>query len=343
MLNSSCKTRIHSFASLLNTIEVAGLNCSAYSKRYLHHLLTHKYYYLAIYAHVLDNALEKAGKPVQELSLLDFGSGNGLLGMFAKHCGFHKVFLCDISAGFVKASAVTARHLGIEMDAFITGELKEVRKELPLTPINIIAGTDVIEHIYDPDIFFADIQQMNPHMVSIFTTASNPDNYFKVRHLKKLQVKDELVGGDPEDFALAGEEKHSSYLDIRKGIIQDNFPEISTREIQELAINSRGLRKTDIISFVNYYLTNQVLLSTPPDDTNTCHPETGSWSERILPIAFYQDLYKKYQFELQIKNGFYNSFDGGIKSPLNYFRNLLIKILGKKTAPFITLIGFKRK
>ncbi|MBC7937036.1 MAG: class I SAM-dependent methyltransferase [Rhizobacter sp.] len=342
-MNSSCKKKIASFASLLSKIEVAKLHCSAYPKRYLHHLLTHKYYYLAIYAHVLDNILEKAGKPADTLNLLDFGSGNGLLGLFAKHCGFNKVFLCDANANFVKASAIVAKQLDIKIDAFITGELAEVNNELPSTTVDIIAGTDVIEHIYDLNQFFAGMKKMNPQMITVFTTASNPDNYFKVQQLKKLQVKDELIGGDPEDFALAGEEKHAAYLDIRKAIIQKSFPEISLPELENLAIKTRGLHKADIITSVHYYLTNHSFPSKVVTGTNTCHPETGSWSERILPITDYQQLYKKYQFELEIKNGFYNSFDGGIKSRFNHFRNLLIKILGKKTAPFITLIGFTHK
>lgn len=343
MLNGSCKKKIVSFASLLDSIEVEALDSSPYSKRYLQHLLSYKYYYLAIYAHVLDSALEQSNKPINELSLLDFGAGNGLLGMFARYCGFKKVFLCDINPNFVHASALVAEKLDIPIDGFIAGELPAVRNELKEIPPDIIAGTDVIEHIYNLDEFFAEIKSMNPEMITVFTTASNPDNYLKVKKLRKLQAKDELEGGDPEDFALAGEEKHAAYLDIRKGIISENFPRLDKAGIAKLAEASRGLRRPDIIDFVNYYLANGSFLSTLADDFNTCHPETGSWSERILPVIDYQQLYARHGFLLTIKNGFYNSFDGGARSVVNYFMNLLIKLLGKKTAPFITLTGFPQK
>lgn len=343
MLNGSCKKKIASFASLLDIIDVEALDSSPYSKRYLQHLLSHKYYYLAIYAHVLDSALEKPDKSINQLNLLDFGAGNGLLGLFAKHCGFKKVFLCDIISNFVHASRLVAEKLAMGIDGFIIGELTEVKNELKTGQLDIIVGTDVIEHIYNLDAFFAEIKSINPEMVTVFTTASNPANYFKVQKLRKLQVKDELVGGDPEDFALAGEEKHAAYLDIRKTIISENFPQVDKETIEKLATATRGLRRADIIVFVNYYLANHSFPSTPADNFNTCHPETGSWSERILPVSDYRQLYTKHGFLLEIKNGFYNHFEGGIKSTAGFFMNLLIKILGKKTAPFITLTGFPQK
>lgn len=343
MLNGSCTKKIASFASLLDHINVEALDSSPYTKRYLQHLLSHKYYYLAIYAQVLDNALEQTNKQVNELNLLDFGAGNGLLGMFAKHCGFSKVFLCDMIANFVHASQLVAKQLDIQIDGFITGELPAVKEVLQTSRPDIIAGTDVIEHIYNLDQFFAEIKSINPQMITVFTTASNPANYFKVQKLRKLQLKDELVGGDPEDFALAGEEKHAAYLSIRKAIISEHFPELEETATGKLAAATRGLRRPDIIAFVNYYLVHHSFPSVPADPFNTCHPETGSWSERILPVADYRQVYAKHGFLLEIKNGFYNHFEGGLKSTAGYFMNLLIKILGKKTAPFITLTGFPQK
>ena len=324
----------------LDKINLKDLDASAYSKRYLNHLLDHKLYYLAIYAEVLDAALAKTNKNLSELNLLDFGAGNGLLGMFAKHCGFRKIFLCDVSENFIDASKLTAKIIGIEIDGFIAGELGAVSEQMPNEKLDIIVGTDVIEHIYDLDIFFAEIKKINPAMITVFTTASNPDNYFKVQQLKKMQLKDELIGGDPKDFALAGEEKHAAYFDIRKQIIHDNFPAIEKGEIEKLAKASRGLRKDDIIKFIQNYLTNTGMPLSIPSDTNTCHPQTGSWSERILPVDYYRELYGRYGFAFIVKNGFYNSYDGGLKKPANYFMNLLVKIMGKKTAPFITLVGF---
>ncbi|RYY68505.1 MAG: methyltransferase domain-containing protein [Chitinophagaceae bacterium] len=341
MLNNSCKAYRASFASLLDNINVGSMPSTPYTKRYLQHLLDHRHYYIAIYAHVLDSAIEKSKQSKTELNLLDFGAGNGLLGLFARHCGFNKVFLCDINSNFVDASRLVAQQMNLSIDGFIVGELSQVSEALQ-THLDIIVGTDVIEHIYNLDHFFKSITHINPQMITVFSTASNPDNFYKVRQLKKLQVKDEFVGGDPEDFALAGEEKHAAYVDIRKAILQKHLPHMPASELLQWAQASRGLREDDIVRLAKG---QPVEIDFPfaSADTNTCHPYTGSWSERILSINNYQQLYNRYGYTLQLKNGFYNSFDGRLKRAVNIFMNLLIKILGRKTAPFITLIGFPHK
>ena len=100
----SFKNHISSFADLLNQASLEDPHMSDYSKRYLQYLLRHRIYFLHIYAHVLEKGVEKSGKEVKEMSLLDYGAGNGLLGMFAKYCGFQKVFLCDTAASFMQAA-----------------------------------------------------------------------------------------------------------------------------------------------------------------------------------------------------------------------------------------------
>ncbi|RYY63750.1 MAG: methyltransferase domain-containing protein, partial [Chitinophagaceae bacterium] len=299
-------------------------------------------YYLHIYATVLDCAKAKSNKPINELALLDFGSGNGLLGLFARYCGFGEVMLCDINRNFVHASSLVAKLLEIQVDSFVNGDLTEVKKALHAEVVDVVVGTDVIEHIYNLDNFFKDLVTINPRMVTVFTTASNPENLVKVKQLKRLQVKDELVGGDPEDFALAGEEKHPSYLEMRRRIIEINFPALEKDEVFHHAAASRGLMKEDIIKFVAGEPIQTDLPFCSAADSNTCHPETGSWSERILSLQDYRDIYSRYNFNLAVENGFYNSFEDGVSGKTKYFMNLLIKILGKKTAPFITLIGFPK-
>ena len=90
----------------------------------------------------------------------------------------------------------------------------------------------MIEHIYNLGIFFKTIQQMNPKMVSVFTTASNPANYFKVRALQKIQLKDEFEGGSPDDHALFGESPLEPFIKIREQIIRKYAEELPEKEIR---------------------------------------------------------------------------------------------------------------
>jgi len=329
---------INGFEKKLKKIELNQLSCSPYAKRYLHHLLQNSTYYLSIYAHVLNHAVHNASLPASQMTLLDYGSGNGLLGMFAKYAGFGKVYLCDIDTAFVEASQELSTMLAEPISGFVTGGLKELLLQHPSTKPDVIVGTDVIEHIYDLNVFFADLQRMNSQLISVFTTASNPDNPIKTASLKKLQIKDETVGGDPSDFALAGAEKHEAFVKMRAQIIRTAFPALTENSIVLLAVATRGLYKPAIIQAVNTFL-NDGKMPVLPIGENTCHPLTGSFTERIIPIYSYQKIYSKARFNCHVYNGFYNSHAKGVKKFINPILNMFVKILGRKIAPFITLKG----
>lgn len=329
---------INGFEKQIEKIQIDQLSCSPYAKRYLTHLLQNSTYYLSIYAHVLDKAVENAIVPVSQMILLDYGAGNGLLGMFAKYVGFEKVFLCDIDPDFVAASQELSIVLELPISGFVTGDLKAFIHQHPAVKPAVMVGTDVIEHIYDLKVFFADLQHMNPQIISVFTTASNPDNPVKSAMLKRLQIKDENEGGDPSDFALAGAEKHEAFVKIRKQIIQTAFPELAKNTVEQLALATRGLYQPDIIQAVNLFL-KEGTLPVLPTGQNTCHPYTGSFTERIISIDGYQKVYSEAGFELQVFNGFYNAQTKGIKKIINRILNMFVKILGRKIAPFITLKG----
>ncbi|HMJ47503.1 MAG TPA: class I SAM-dependent methyltransferase, partial [Ferruginibacter sp.] len=241
--------------------------------------------------------------------MIDYGAGNGLLGMFAKHCGFKKVYLTDIDKSFTEGATVLARELDIEIDGIVHGDITDVKNIFTGIPDAII-GTDVIEHIYDLDIFFSTMYSFNPGIVSVFTTASNPENYFKIRQLKKLQLKDELEGGDPGDFLLFGEHGHESFLKIRKGIINDTAS-LTSNEVEQIAKATRGYDKNDIVKAVNKYILTKELPMPPSHPTNTVNPLNSSWTERILSLEEYAAIYARHGFSLEIHTGFYDGFKPG--------------------------------
>jgi 2-polyprenyl-3-methyl-5-hydroxy-6-metoxy-1,4-benzoquinol methylase len=337
----SFKELIPAFSQKLSAIIAANLVIEDYCKRYLEHLLLHQGYYLTIYAHVLDEAMKHMKQLPSQVNLVDFGAGNGLLGMFAKFCGFQKVFLCDVDADFIKAAEVLSKSTNIIIDGFITGDLETLQHVLQNEKVDVMAGTDVIEHIYNLDDFFAGVKSMNENMVTVFTTASNPQNFIKVKKLKKLQVSDETVGGDPADFVLAGAEKHEAFALMREKIIVAAFPAMAIGTAKQLAILTRGLKENDIVAAVRQYLHSKQLPVIQAIGTNTCHPITGSWTERILPIAAYKNIYEKQGFVLQVHNGFYNAYSRGARKYFNFFMNFLVRLTGKIAAPFITLVGYK--
>jgi 2-polyprenyl-3-methyl-5-hydroxy-6-metoxy-1,4-benzoquinol methylase len=330
---------ILSFEKKMEAIDADAISSYPYCKSYFLHLLLYKRFYLNIYSHVLELLLKHTRLPMEELIIVDYGAGNGLLGLFARHCGFKKVYINDVSEKFVRAAEQTARLMNITIDGFITGGITEVTTAFPAAKPHAIIGTDVIEHIYDLDIFFKQLQQLNPAMTTVFTTAANAANPFKKRRLQQLQWNDENKGGLPGDYALFGDEAMEPFIITRQKIIQENFPSLAVEENEILALHTRGLNKNDIINAGNKYVAEKILPPLLQHPTNTCEPLSGSWTEHLLTIAEYKTIYNKAGFQLKVYDGFYNAYSGGAKSVVMKFANLGIAILGKRLAPFISLVG----
>jgi hypothetical protein len=329
------------FEKKLAFVVPQNISQEPYCQKYLSYLIQHKKYFLAIYSDVLNKLVEHSAISKENISMIDFGAGNGLLGIYAKFCGVGKVFINDIDGKFVTASEKLAANLDIKMDGFIKGDINEVelyfKNKMPVS----IVGTDVIEHIYNLEDFFKAIQRMNPEMVSVLTTASNPCNYFKVNQLKRIQIRDELTGGTPDDHILFGESSHEPYLKIREGIIRKYAEKFSFAETLELAKATRGLNEQDIINAVDHYNATG-LLPVPATGKNTCNPLNGSWTERLLPIDSYISLYAEAGFTCKIYPGFYNDFEKGYKNFVKKLLNRAILFFGKKISPYIVIVGSRQ-
>jgi hypothetical protein len=339
----SLETYVHSFAERLESITLSSLRLDAYPRQYLQLLLDNRIYYLHIYAHVLKQLLTESPKTKEEIVLVDYGAGNGLLGMFAKHCGFSKVYLNDISSSFLQASKQVSEALSISIDGFIEGDCEAVLQfaEEAETP-DAVVGTDVIEHIYMLHPFFNCIKKINDKMITVFTTASVTGNPLKNYQLKKLQLADEHTGSNAQHTSPGNEFAGLPFLQIRKKIIERSFPSLALKEVQALAVATRGMRSDDIIKAGNRFISSKVLPKAPTHPTNTCDPITGSWTERLLPIEAYRRIYGEAGFSLSVQNGFYNQWQGSAKGTILKLANHAIALLGKQgkvVTPFITLLG----
>jgi hypothetical protein len=99
------------------------------------------------------------------------------------------------------------------------------------------------------------------------------------------------------------------------------------------------LQKKDILAAIEIYHKSGMLPIEPLDKFNTCHPETGSWTERILSLKEYKTIYQSNGFALTVNSGFYNEHKKGLKKTMFQGINLMVSIFGMRFAPFIILSG----
>ncbi|QEC58322.1 class I SAM-dependent methyltransferase [Flavisolibacter ginsenosidimutans] len=339
------------FLKQFKAININDTGIKGYPLVYAEHLLDHLDYYASIYEQMFALAVKAAQKPPASLTVLDFGCGNGFLGMFAKIYGFKKVWLCDRSAEFLVASEKTAAAAGIDINGFIEGDAEAVNRYFAQTGErpDIILASDVIEHIYDLDEFFRHLHSLNPSLISVFTTASNPFNVIKTRSLHKMQYRDEWIG-----YAdLTKEECEQkgcsplSFLEQRKQIIRQNFPQLTEQAVSALAQETRGKELKEIISSVQDYVDSGTMPVPPVDPYWVCDPYTGSWTERILPLQVYRKTFRQHGYSLSCFNGFYNPFSSKLikKVAIAYVNGLIKRTnkIGRYIAPYIVLVGVPAK
>ena len=329
--------QIEKFSSRLSEIDIEDLGLEEYQASYLNNLLLNKKYFVSIYAIVLNELLLCCSMKKEDIFLIDYGAGNGLLGLFAKYCGFGKIVQVDTSSGCCFSQQILSKKLGLPIHENINGSY-ELLEKFAANPPDALIATDVIEHIYDLDKFFATLQKLNKQLITVFTTASNDHNWWKKKKLMKVQKNDEWKGYDINN----GNESNEPFRIIRSNIIKKELPQITYSELRRLVTHTRGLRKDDIVAACSLYKENGIVPPLILHPTNTCDPISGSWTERFLSFREYQELFNKYGFSLVIKNGFYNEFQGGIKGTILKMLNVMIKKAGKKgsvLSPFIILIG----
>ncbi|MGN6493809.1 MAG: class I SAM-dependent methyltransferase [Agriterribacter sp.] len=323
--------------NILNTVNVSELKTTGYPLSYLKELLAHKKYQVQIYTTVLNAVIKNSDKPKENIYLIDYGSGNGLLGMFAKFCGFAKVALVDISNEFTNAAFALSKEIKIYADVIICGDLSSSEIQNNGTP-DAVVGTDVIEHIYDLNAFFNTLNKLNFNLITVFTTASNNKNWFKKKKLMRLQQKDETEGWEKNNENLP----YPSFRELRRKIILETIPFINKQDLEEMITQTRGLNKEDIIAACTNFITQGKKPTVLQHPTNTCDPITGSWTERLLTFDEYLLLYKTYKFKLIIENGYYNKYQRLPKGQMLMLINMLIKAIptvGKYITPVLFLIG----
>lgn len=318
--------------NLLSATDFSQMPISEYNKNYIKRLTPALLYYFDIYTLCFADGLSRCDKPVKELTLVDYGGGNGFLSLLAKQIGIGKVIYLDMNPKSVETVTLLKEVTGIGPDVILEGDsarLAEWCKAEGVCP-ELLISTDVIEHIYNLDTFFRDLLSINDRLEMVFTTASTPYNPYVMRRLRRIMRGYET-----------GKLARPNYFTKRKNYIRSNFPKLGRKGAKKWAVRTRGLNYEDISKAVS--ANERPLLS---DAYNTCDPETGNWAERILSIREYKEFVLPYDYNVYLGKGFYNTArTKRWKELATTLINLAIKHSGKAgflLAPFI-LLSFSRK
>jgi len=352
--NTKLLTNINSAAcklyEKLNVINIDTLKISDYNKKCLSKRLNNLVSSLQLYSYLLSLALADNEISEKDFIFVDYGGGIGILSLLAKELGIGTVIYNDIYDVSCKDAKTIGNHIGISADFYVHGNIDELINFIKKSKFNCnaISSHDVIEHIYDIELFFKKIPLLSKDGLTI--VMSSGSNIFNPRR-KRLEIKRQI---EVEHFDQQRKWGHreidclESYLKIRKEIISnyliESNKELSRKEINKLAKRTRGKRTEDILKCVEDYLKKGIYPPELKHPTNTCDPYTGNWMENLFDPYILKTILAKRGFKAQILNGYYGYYKHPIKKLAVNFMNRSIVLLNKqgiRLAPFYIVYGRK--
>ena len=297
-----------------------------------HHLGKRLFFSLQNSAHIIYESVEKTGKQINEINLVDYGAGLGTLYLLGGLLNFKRIIYNDYLPDWKDTAVLISKNLGISIDGFVTGDVDAVLKYAAGEDFlfDIVASRNVIEHIYSLPFFYEEVYKHNTAAVIFSTTSANYHNpAMRLKH-----------------YFLHKKIERTQYLPQRKIQLQQEWPAITSVQLNELSILTRGKAKKDFFNAIANYKNNQPISKVPYLRSNTCTADSGYWCEHLLTKNEYRQIITKAGFNVAYTAGYWDThYQSFFMNILGKFLNQVIKIAGKKGilfAPFVNIIAYKK-
>jgi hypothetical protein len=255
-------------------LDIKSLDVSEYTKHYLGFMQSDLSETLSRFRQVLEVALDKIDKPLNEISIVDYGGGVGLLSMLAKQMGISNVFFNDIYPGSCTDAKTLALRCNLTLDDYICGDASEVVEFIDQLGLGVdaIVSYDVIEHVYDVELNFSTFSTLRTlPKVIVYGSGANIYNPWYVKQVRKKQLAVENTNRIAEE-GHKDRDSTESYFEIRKNFIGAERPDLNPTEILDLSSKTRGLVLLDIRKYLAEQKTTGNFNYLPSHPTNTCDP-----------------------------------------------------------------------
>ncbi len=305
--------------SLLKTFDASRLQIEQGLKDYFinHHLNTRLFFSIQNSAHIIYRSVQKKGRPIHEINIVDYGAGLGTLYLLAGMLNFKRVVYNDYLPDWKNAAQTVSEALNIPVNSYITGDIDAVLKygDTEGFTFDIIASRNVVEHIYDLPLFYSFVFRHNPAAIIFSTTTANYHNpAMRLLHYF-IHIKAEKKDYGPS----------------RKEAIRKEWPAITSEQLDDLLKKTRGKAKNDFYDAIESYRQHQPVTIVPYLRSNTCIHSTGYWCEHLLTRKEHGDIITGAGYKIEYSPGYWDT----------HYKSVFMNIAAKIFNYFITLLGGK--
>ena len=345
--NSDLMSRINSAAhrlhSKINDINIDELTIGKEIHKYFQNkVLFGLNTNLIKYAYHLAWSIGSKDIDLKNYVIVDHGGGTGIFGMLAKELGIGTVIYNDINEKWTEDARTIAKTIGNESDYYIAGDIDTLVSFVQEKSIdcNAIVSYNVIEHIYNIEVFLSKIHRINSGDLLVFmSTGANEYNPIIKRQIVSDQIRVEY-GIDKKGIVV----KNNPYRSIRESIIRDLHPQLPDKEIIDLSISTRGMKVDDIEKTVKILKTEGKYPDNPKHPTNTCNPHTGYWAEHLMNPFELERILESCHYDTQVLVGYYGRPNRILNRIVGYIANIFLYFLKNKglmISPYWTIYARK--
>ncbi len=132
----------------LSRLNFGKVGVSEYNQRYLSAKFTKPIYEFSIVVYMLGYLLNKTKTPRENLTLVDYGAGSGIICLVAKALGIGTVVFSDIYDVSCADAETIGRRIDLEADHYIVGEFDDVKRYMQSRGLycDMLASHDCLEH-----------------------------------------------------------------------------------------------------------------------------------------------------------------------------------------------------
>lgn len=325
---------------LIKNLKISDLSLSNYGISYLHYNSLRFSFTSFSNATVLYKIIEKSGKPLDEMVIVDHGGGIGFFSFLCKMLGIGTVVYHDINKELASDAQILSGELSLPIEHMVVGDTKDLVEYCNTNNIivNALGSRNVIEHIPDYYLFFMELSKLKSRKIVMqITTSANIHNPIIRHQHRKLHKRYDTLG-PYSDMSQSQVLNEFSGNNLRKEILFSSG--ISTPDLDALVLLTREMDADQIKKAAKDYIQKGIWPPKPMDKSNTRDPIYGAWVERLVPYPEYKKAANNAGFKIEYFIGEYDeNYSNGFKKFLAKTLNMVLRltpILKKQMSAYLS-------
>jgi hypothetical protein len=296
-----------------------------------HHLGARLFFSIQNSAHILYQGIKLCNKPLEQINAIDYGAGLGTLFMLGGLLGCRRFDYNDHLPEWQPTAQAVCNAIHSNITHYNIGDIGQVTgyaNQHNFT-YDLVVSRNVIEHVYDLELYFKTLYRHNSKIVTFNTTTANYHN--PAMHLYHMYIH------------YKTEKKY--FFNSRFAEIKKRNPQLDNNGLKKLTRVTRGLGQADFDHAMERYQQHQPLALKKGLGTNTCDWLTGVWSEHLLSKSAYQNIAANSNCSVRFTAGYWDThYNYKIANCIAACFNGIIKLLGTKKgvwlSPFVNVATY---